>query len=117
MAVTARFEISVKSEGVEISEAISRRFDEFAWIPMYEVATATTDQDIPISTTTGITTIQAIYVKSNYAISLRQTASDPDSISITANYPTLIMGTSMTALKVSNASGSTALITLGIWGT
>lgn len=118
MPVVVRFKLEVEEAGGGIadSQLISAAFDEAGGMTLYEVATAVTDQAIPISTTTGVTTIQGFYIKSDQTISLRQVAADT-AWSVTANRPLLVTGTSMTALLVSNDSGSTANIRLRVWGT
>ena len=118
MAVVVKFKIEVESIGGGVSDGhvISAAFDEGGGMMSYELADGTTDQAIPISTTTGVTTIQAFYIRSDQTISLRQIAADT-AWSVTAYRPLLVTGTSMTALLATNASGSTANIKIGVWGT
>ena len=118
MAVVVRFKCEVEEAGGGIADSLllSVAFDEGGGMTNYEVATAVTDQAIPISTTTGVTTIEGFYIKSDQTISLRQVAADT-AWTVTANRPLLVTGTSMTALLISNASGSTANIKLRVWGT
>ena len=94
---------------------ISKAFDETGSL-RYELVTGTTDQAMPISTTTGIATIQAFYIYSSQTITIRQVAADTGE-QVTANSPYLVFGTSRTALLVSNASGSTANIDIWVGGT
>lgn len=115
---TARIRVIIDiSPGGQIEDrSVSFAFDEAAFIGTYEVATAVTDQAFPLSTTTGIATIQAFYIFSTQTITIRQVAGDTGE-QVTANSPYLVSGTSRTALLVSNASGSTANITLWAAGT
>ena len=118
MAVVVKFKVEVESVGGGFSDGRvnSAAFDEGGSMTNYELADGTTDQAIPISTTTGVTTIQAFYIYSDQTISLRQIAADT-AWTVTANRPLIVTGTSMTALLVSNASGSTANIKLAVFGT
>ena len=114
----ARFRLTIDQSpgGFVDARALSVAFDEAGFLPLYEVATAVTDQAMPISTTTGIATITAFYIFSTQTITIRQVAGDTGE-QVTANSPYLVTGTSRTALLVSNASGSTANILLAVWGT
>ena len=118
MAVVARFKFEVEDVGAGIVDAmnISQAFDEAGGMTSYEVATGVTDQAMPISTTTGVTTTQALYFRSDQNVTLRQAAADTG-LTIRANLPMLLTGTAITALLVSNASGSTANIRYRVWGT
>lgn len=111
-----RLEVEEVPGGVIDSRLVSAAFDEGGRMNRYEVATAVTDQAMPISTTTGVATIQAVYLLSDQTISLRQVAADT-ALTVNANRPFLLMGTSITALLVSNSSGSTASILLVVYGT
>ena len=117
MAVVVKFKFDIEQVGSGSLDAgvVSSSFDE-GGVLNYEVATAVTDQAIPISTTTGVTTIQALYIKSDQNISIRQVAADT-ALTVRANLPFMLMGAAITALLVSNASGSTANLKIGIWGT
>ena len=118
MPVVARLRIELEEVGGGVidSRSVTAAFDESGRMSLYEVATAVTDQAIPISTTTGVATIQAFYIYSDQTITIRQVAGDTGE-QVTANRPYLVFGTSRTALLVSNASGSTANILLWVAGT
>lgn len=118
MPVIARLRIELEEVGggTVDSKLLSAAFDETGRMTLYEVATGVTDQAMPISTTTGVATIQAFYILSDQTVTLRQVAGDTGE-SVTANRPCLMFGTSRTAFLVSNASGSTANILLWVAGT
>lgn len=112
-----RVDLEILGRGtISVANQVSASFDESGYLDHYEVVHVTTDQAMPISTTTGITTIQAFYIYSDQTITIRQVAGDTGE-QITANRPYLVFGTSRTALLVSNASGSTANIRIWVAGT
>jgi hypothetical protein len=82
----------------------------------YEVATATTAQDIPISFTTGIAAVDVMLITSTYAITYFLNGS-ATAITLDANGVHLLCGTNITAMTVTNASGSTAVIKIYLAGT
>lgn len=115
----ARLKVDLEVQGqgsIRVSHLVSASFDESGYLDHYELATATTDQAFPISTTTGVATIQAFYIFSDQTITIRQVAGDTGE-SITANRPYIVFGTSRTALLLSNASGSTANVRIWAAGT
>jgi hypothetical protein len=92
--------------------------DEVAGPLVIEVADATTDQSLIVLGAAGLTTIQALVVVSDAAISLKLgTAGSNVAFALAANAPFLLMGTSLTAVAVSNASGGVALVTYLVGGT
>ena len=86
--------------------------DEWGW-EQFEVANGVTDSDIHPQ---NITTITVLYIESDQAVTWEHNSADTR-ITLNANSFALLFGTSITALTISNASGSTANITLGWWGT
>jgi len=101
--------------GIIYSKAHSVAADETAW-QTYELATGTTDQAIPFTLSTGVTTIDVVLIESSQAISWRQAAADT-AVALDANRVHVLFGTNLTALLLSNASGSTAIVKVYIAGT
>src|SRR5687767_5742841 len=99
MAVVVKFKYDIEEIGSGTVDAgvISASYDEGGHMSNYEVADAVTDQAIPISTTTGVTTIQSLFIKSDQNISIRQAAADT-ALTVRANYPFMLMGAAITAL-------------------
>ena len=81
----------------------------------YQLATATTDQAVPQNFTTGITTATVVAIYSDKTISWKQVAADTAG-TITAGGMMMLFNTSVTALVLSNASGSTANVTFFLAG-
>ena len=81
----------------------------------FEVATGTSNSAFPISTVTGITTIAVFYIESDQTISWKQSSGDT-ACTVTANGFQLLFNTSMTAILLSNASGSTANVKIYVAG-
>lgn len=81
----------------------------------YQLATATTDQSVPQNFTTGITTATVVGIYSDKTISWKQVPADTAGV-ITAGGMVLLFNTSITALVLSNASGSTANVTFILAG-
>jgi len=71
----------------------------------YALATASTNTAITLG---SITTATWLYVYSDQAISVNINSNTETAKSVLANKPLFISGTSITALYVTNASGSTA---------
>jgi hypothetical protein len=101
--------------GIIYSKQHAINADESAW-QYYELVTATTDQAIPFTLSTGVTTVDVVLIESTQAISWRLNAADT-AITLDANRVHLLYGTNITALLLSNASGSTATVKIFIAGT
>ena len=53
----ARLKVDLEIQGqglIQVSHLVSASFDESGYLDHYELVTATTDQAMPISTTTGV---------------------------------------------------------------
>lgn len=70
-----------------------------------EEATGTTDTALAVG---GVGTATALYFESDQALTLNLNSNTGTDISVLANKPVTLTGTSITALYISNASGSTA---------
>ena len=92
--------------------SLSVSADEWGW-DEFEVATGVTDSSI---FPPNITTIDVMYLESSQAVTWEYNGADTV-ITLDANKFALLFGTSMTALTITNASGNTAKIKLGWWGT
>lgn len=117
MAVIVRANMEIEElDGVKVP-AFSRNVsaDETGWLT-YEVADGVSEQAFPISTTTGITTVDVFYITSDQAISWKCVAGET-AIGLDANGAHCLFGTSLTAILVSNASGSTANVKIYVAGT
>ena len=114
MAGVATYALTLS--GTDISTE-SRRgsvsYDE-SLVQNYEIATGVTDEAISIG---GVATIDVLFLESDQAITLNINSSTGTDITVDANKPLLITGTSITALYVSNSSGSTANIRYVLLGT
>jgi hypothetical protein len=86
--------------------------DEWSW-DEFEVATGVSDSSILPS---NITTIDVLYIESDQAVSYEHNGADT-TITLDADKAHCLFGTSVTALTITNASGSTANIKLGVFGT
>ena len=84
-----------------------------------EVANAVTDQSlIVIGAAGGIETIQAIAIVADVAISVKLgVAGSNVAFPLAAGAPFVLMGTSLTAVSISNNSGGVALVTYACAGT
>lgn len=87
---------------------------EMGW-QAYQIATATTDQAIAFNLSTGITTIDILYMASDQALTYKINGS-ATACTLDANGVVVLWGTAITALTVSNASGSTANFKILIGG-
>lgn len=97
------------------SKAMSIAENEDGW-QQYMLANGTTDQAIPFNLTTGVTPIDLLLITSDYAISWRQAVTDT-AIALDAGAVHCLWGTNMTAILVTNASGSTARVQVFVAGT
>ena len=77
----------------------------------YDLATGTADQAIPTSFVTGITAAYILALQSDQAISWRLSATDT-AIDLDADGIAVLFGTDIAALLLTNASGSTAHVTV-----
>jgi hypothetical protein len=80
----------------------------------FEVANSVTEEDImPAKVTTG----DVLYIESDQAVTYLFSASG-DAHTLDPNVGAhMLFGTSFTVLLLTNSSGSTANIKLGVWGT
>jgi hypothetical protein len=82
-----------------------------------QIPTGTTEQSIVVLGTQGLTTITDLMITSDTDISVTYgTANVNVPVPLGANKVHLITGTSLTALSISNASGSTASVTYLVAG-
>lgn len=92
--------------------------DEWAGPFTVEVPDSTTEQAVAVIDTQGLTTITALLITSNVNVSVTYgAAADNVPVALNAGGVHLISGTSLTALALSNASGSTATVTYLVVGT
>ena len=105
--------ISIGQVGIELrSQDLTVAADEWGW-DEFEVATGVTASSI---FPPNITTIDVLYFESSQVVTIFQNSS-ATADSIDANGVLLKFGTSVTALTITNASGNTAQIRLGWFGT
>lgn len=86
--------------------------------------TARTEQDIVVANGAsdtalslgGVTTGSVFVAKSDQTLTLNINSNSGTNITLSANTPVAVAGTSITALFVSNGSGTDANLTWGIWG-
>jgi hypothetical protein len=81
----------------------------------YQLATGTSNEVIPQSFTTGIATPYVVLIASDQDVSWRLAATDT-LVSLKANGFALLFRTAITNLLMTNASGSTANITVWLTG-
>lgn len=92
--------------------------DEVFGPHIYEVATGITEQLVPAMVSTGLTTVECLAIVSDQNISVTLGAAGTnDPIQLNANAPLILGGTSLTAVSISNSSGSTALVSCLFGGT
>ena len=84
----------------------------------FEVADGATDTSLLTAAAAALTTVQVLQIVSTVAVTLKLGAAGSNvAFALAAKAPLTLMGTSLTALSISNASGSTAMVTLMIAGT
>ena len=99
--------IKVLDEGLTIfDDIIGVAYDEATGMEKFEIANGASDTDIFPS---QITTVDFLVLRSDQAITIKQNSSSTD-VTVDAKKPLLITGGNLTALTISNASGSTANI-------
>lgn len=109
----ANFGFTIANNGRVIrSLPLSVAADEFQW-EEFEVANGVSDSSIMPS---KIATIDVLYIESDQAVSYEHNGADT-TITLDAKKAHVLFGTNITALTITNASGSTANIKLGAWGT
>jgi len=86
--------------------------DEWVW-DQFEVADSTSDSSIFPG---NITTATVLFIESDQTVTYEIDGADTTE-TLTAGYAHLLFGTSITALTITNSSGSTANVRLGVWGT
>jgi hypothetical protein len=64
----------------------------------------------------GITTVDLMYLKSDQALTLNINSNGGTDITIDANKPFFMCGTAITAIYLTNASGTNANVILKLWG-
>lgn len=83
-----------------------------------EIADGASDSSLLSGGGAGISTIHSLFLVSTVAITVKLGAAGSNvAFALAAKAPLRLTGTSLTALSVSNASGSTALITCILGGT
>ena len=96
---------------------------EDSWNGAYAY-TARTEQDIVVADAAadtalslgGVTTGAVLVMKSDQTLTINVNSSSGTNITLTADKPLMLAGSSITALYVSNASGSSANLTWSIYG-
>ena len=109
MAGSIRYHLVV---GDKIADIGSVSYTEYT-LQEIVIATASTDTAINFG---GVTTADVVYIKSDQTITINIDSNTGTDITLDANKPLLLTGTAITALYVSNASGSSANITIALWG-
>lgn len=100
------YRISVREWDIE--DAGSVKYTEAASHEPYVIATGTVDQSIPMG---GVSTASLIYIKSDVEISVKFNSTVTDlAKTISANGELFWKGCSVTAVYITNASGSDATI-------
>ncbi len=113
MAYPLTIAITLKGRSVPPSDLLSVSYDEYL-MQEVELATASSDSEFSLG---GVATVDVLYFKSDQQVTINLNSSSGTDITVDANKPVLLCGTSITALYVSNSSGSTANIVYGVWGT
>lgn len=113
--VRVKLQLEEVGSGVKFETEQSLFEDEAAW-QRYELADGTTDQAVPFNLTTGVTTVDILLLTADQQISWRLAATDT-AITLDANRFHVLYGCNITALLLSNASGSTANVRVYIAGT
>ena len=85
---------------------------EEIWTGSQLVVTATTDSALTLG---PVTTGDVFYITSDVAVSYKLNAS-ATAVTLDAGGFHLYFGTSITAITITNASGSTATLKYGVWG-
>ena len=98
--------------GDAVSDTLSVAYAE-ATIQHIIVANGASDTSVGLG---GVTTADVVYLKSDQQLTINFNSSSGTDITIDANRPALLTGTSVTALYVSNASGSNANVDIKFWG-
>lgn len=99
---------------VEFVQSVDEVYPPFT----FEVADSTTDASLLTTAAAALTTVQALMIVSNVAITLKLgVAGSNVAFALAAKAPLLLMGTSLTALSITNASGGTAIVTMAVGGT
>lgn len=109
MAGVIRFELKIDNS---VKDAASVSYTESTWQEIV-VADAASDSQLNFG---GVTTADVFYLKSDQALTLNINSSTGTDITVDANKPFFSAGCAITALYLSNASGSNANVTWGIWG-
>jgi len=112
--LTLKLEVEEVGRGIVYSKVQSLAENEVGW-QEYQVTTGTSDQDIAFNLTNGITTIDLMLISSDQTISYEINGADT-TITLDANCVHALWGTNITALTVTNASGSTANLKILIAG-
>jgi len=112
--VNFKMEIEDAKKNLLFTSRQSISVDESAW-QNYQLATGTTDQQIPFDLDNGVGSINILLLESDQNISWRQSASDT-AITLDANRVHYLGGTGLSNVLVSNSSGSTANVYVYIGG-
>ena len=109
----AEFQFSIGEIGINLrSLSRSDAADEWGW-DEFEVANGVTTSSIFPA---NITTIDVLYFESSQVVTIFQNGS-VTAVPIDANGIEILVGTAITALTITNASGNTANITVIAGGT
>ena len=107
-----KIEVENVGEGMVFAKEVTAAVTKTE-LQQYTIPTATTEQAITFPP--GFTTVTTILISSDQTISYVKTTGQTTT-TVTANCPHLLTGTSLTALLINNASGSTANVKLLLGG-
>lgn len=103
----ATCKIQINGLPTAVADAVSMAYTEAVILWPWQLATASTDTAMSMG---SVTTIDVLYLKSDQAITVNFDLNTGTDITVDANKPLLLTGTAITAVYISNASGSTANI-------
>jgi hypothetical protein len=109
MAGAIRYQMII---GNTVNESCSASYTG-ATLQELVLATGSTDTAVALG---GVTTIDILYIKSDQALTLNINADSGTNIAIDANKPFFMAGTALTAIYLSNASGTDANVVVKMWG-
>jgi hypothetical protein len=109
MAGAIRYQIIL---GNKVSESGSVSYTEYT-MQEFVVANGSSDSSVSFG---GVTTADIVYLKSDQALTVNINSSSGTNITLDANKPLISVGTAVTAMYLSNASGTDANVLFKIWG-
>ena len=109
MAGVVKYTMTIDNETYDGEIAYTNKTEQ-----QLQLATASTDTSISFG---GVTTATVLVLKSDQALTLNVNSASGTDIAVAADRPQVFLGGSLTAAYVSNASGSTANITMVVYGT